>query len=180
MLQYSNVAKKFQASQLEPWQEDASRRLLDLWQRRPADQRLSQAEFAARYDIGTQGNLWQYLPAKRPLNLETAIKFATGLGVQLADISPQFAGVKIASGPEPQAPSPAPQRSSRAAVAAVTIPHKDKALLEAYNSLPKDTRLAVRMLIETLAGSMNGDLHKFMSTIEDFNRRRDAKEAKVK
>jgi hypothetical protein len=35
--------------------------------------------------------VWQYLNGHRPLNLQAAVKFAKGLGVQLHDFSPRLA-----------------------------------------------------------------------------------------
>lgn len=52
---------------------------------------LSQREFAQRYDLGTPGNLWQYLNGRRALNLDAAVKIANGLGVSVADFSQRLA-----------------------------------------------------------------------------------------
>ncbi len=64
--------------------------------------------------------------------------------------------------------------------AAATPPSSDSgierrhlALLQSYLSLPEETRFAVRMLIETLAGAQNPRLHRFMQQIEAFNHERD-------
>lgn len=52
---------------------------------------LSQAAFAAEYGLGSQGNLWQYLNARSPLNASAASKFAAALGVKVRDFSPRLA-----------------------------------------------------------------------------------------
>lgn len=52
---------------------------------------LSQAEFGARYEIGSQGMVWQYLNGRRPLNIGAATAFATGLGVKIPAFSPRLA-----------------------------------------------------------------------------------------
>lgn len=52
---------------------------------------MSQREFAARYKLGTPGNLWQYLHGRRALNLAVAVKIAAGLGVKVEDFSPRLA-----------------------------------------------------------------------------------------
>lgn len=66
---------------------------------------LSQAAFAAEYDLGSQGNLWQYLNAHSPLNAHAASKFAAALGVQVRDFSPRLAdeieGLASGQGPAP-------------------------------------------------------------------------------
>ena len=45
----------------------------------------------SRYKIGTPGNLWQYLNARRALNLEVAVKIADGLGISVEDFSERLA-----------------------------------------------------------------------------------------
>ena len=52
---------------------------------------LSQAEFGARYEIGSQGAVWQYLNGKTVLNLKAAKGFASGLGCNVIDFSPRLA-----------------------------------------------------------------------------------------
>ncbi|RQT74783.1 helix-turn-helix transcriptional regulator [Burkholderia cepacia] len=52
---------------------------------------LSQGEFGARYGIGTQGMVWQYLNGRRPLNIAAATAFATGLGVKIPSFSYRLA-----------------------------------------------------------------------------------------
>lgn len=52
------------------------------------DGALSQELFGERYGLGTQGNVWQYLNGRMPLNVEAATKFAQGLGCSVADFSP--------------------------------------------------------------------------------------------
>lgn len=53
--------------------------------------KVSQAIFAAENDLTSQVLVWQYLSGHRPLNLRAAKKFATGLGVAVADFSPSLA-----------------------------------------------------------------------------------------
>ena len=50
---------------------------------------------------------------------------------------------------------------------------RHRALLQPCLSLPDAQRLAVRMLIETLAGAQNPRMHRFMQQIEDRNHVRD-------
>ena len=52
---------------------------------------MSQAEFGALYDIGTQSMVSQYLTGHRPLNIEAAAKFAKGLRCKIHEISPEMA-----------------------------------------------------------------------------------------
>src|SRR5690606_15332376 len=68
-------------------QDDAAR-LKRLYNERT---NLSQAEFGARFDIGNQGAVWQYLNGRRPLNMKAAKGFAAGLGVNIEDFSPSIA-----------------------------------------------------------------------------------------
>lgn len=52
---------------------------------------MTQTEFGHLFGIGTQGMVSQYLCGRRPLNIEAVAKFARGLGVTIADISPDMA-----------------------------------------------------------------------------------------
>lgn len=81
---------------LEPWQIEDAARLRALFNTHTT---FSQDAFGAEYEIGTQGMVWQYLNARAPLNLAAAIKFARGLGVSVADISPTLAKELGTAGP---------------------------------------------------------------------------------
>lgn len=72
---------------LEPWQAEDAARLKALFLR----QEKSQAQFGYDFDIGTQGMVWQYLAARRPLNIEAAVAFAKGLNVGISEFSPTLA-----------------------------------------------------------------------------------------
>jgi len=72
---------------LDKWQRDDAERLKRLFEQ--SDQ--SQEAFALQNDLGTQGNVWQYLNGHIPLNLDAALKFAAGLGVTVAAFSPTLA-----------------------------------------------------------------------------------------
>jgi transcriptional regulator with XRE-family HTH domain len=74
----------------EDQQTAEARRLAALFRERN-EEGLSQEEFGARYNIGTQGMMWQLLNGKRPLNLKSAVGFAKGLKVPLEQISESIA-----------------------------------------------------------------------------------------
>lgn len=76
---------------LEPWQIEDAGRLRRLWEEFHTRTKMSQSQFGAKFDIGTQGAVWQYLQGERALNLRAAIRFAKGLGVFVSDISPTLA-----------------------------------------------------------------------------------------
>ena len=69
--------------------EDAER-LRELFKRSGQNQ----TEFAEKYGLGSQGQLWQLLNVDkkggRPLNIMAAIKFAEGLNVRVSDFSPSL------------------------------------------------------------------------------------------
>lgn len=80
----------------EEQQADADRlhRHWDAWhERRRMEGRplITQAEFGRLYGLGTQGNVWQYLNKKSPLNLKAAAAFAKGLGIAVEGFSPTLA-----------------------------------------------------------------------------------------
>lgn len=51
---------------------------------------MTQKEFGAKYDIGTQPMVWQYLTGYRPISYDVAAKFARGLRCTIYDISPEM------------------------------------------------------------------------------------------
>jgi transcriptional regulator with XRE-family HTH domain len=69
---------------------DAHLKLKRLYDER-VPQGMRQSDFGKKYDIGTQGMVWQYLSGYRPLNYEVAAKFAKGLACTIYDISPEMA-----------------------------------------------------------------------------------------
>jgi len=73
---------------IEDWQVEDAARLQRLFKEKS---KLSQEEFGAKFEIGSQGMVWQYLNGRSPLNLNAAIKFAHGLGVKVVDFSPTLA-----------------------------------------------------------------------------------------
>lgn len=81
---------------LEPWQKEDAARQLALFEKYRANGGQKQEDFAADYGIGSQGNMGHYLHGRRPLNIETAGKFAKGLGISVEAFSPTLAG-KIAA-----------------------------------------------------------------------------------
>lgn len=52
---------------------------------------LSQAEFGARHEIGSQAMVWQYLNAHTALNVRAASGFASGLNCRVSDFSQNLA-----------------------------------------------------------------------------------------
>lgn len=70
------------------WQTEEAAALAKLFADRTD---LSQAEFGARYGIGSQGMVWQYLNGHRPLNIAAATAFAVGLGVKIPSFSNRLA-----------------------------------------------------------------------------------------
>lgn len=77
-------------AKIEPIHIEEAARLLRLFNARPAP-KLSQAKFGEKYEIGSQGVVWQYLNARIPLNVEQAVRFAKGLNCSVSDFSPRLA-----------------------------------------------------------------------------------------
>lgn len=73
----------------EPWQQEDAERLLRIYEKRKGA--LSQEEFADRSGLGTQGNVWQYLNGRIPLNVYAASAFAAGLQCSVEEFSPRLA-----------------------------------------------------------------------------------------
>ncbi len=74
---------------LEAWQAEDAARLKALYGERKG--KMSQEEFGSRFEIGSQGMVWQYLNARRPLNIKAATGFARGLGVEVDAFSLRLA-----------------------------------------------------------------------------------------
>lgn len=68
-------------------QNEASR-LLELFKMRAM---ASQGKFGKDHNLGSGAMVWQYLHGRRPLSLETGIRFARGLKVDLEAFSPRLA-----------------------------------------------------------------------------------------
>lgn len=66
-----------------------SARLKSIWD--AATGRPSQEVFAAKYEIGTQSALTQFLNGHTPLSLKAAMGFAKGLDCDISDFSPRLA-----------------------------------------------------------------------------------------
>jgi hypothetical protein len=97
----SETQRKSRKAGLEAWQIEDAERLRAFFAERAE---VSQERFGELYGIGTQGMVWQYLNAHRPLNPKAAKAFADGLQLTLADISPKIASTietiaSSASGP---------------------------------------------------------------------------------
>lgn len=82
------ATKKVKRTPLTPDQIADAARLKELYTSTPHG--LSQAEFGARYEIGSQGMVWQYLNAHTALNAKAASGFATGLGCKVSAFSPRL------------------------------------------------------------------------------------------
>ncbi|MDR8087817.1 hypothetical protein KPB05_10125 [Burkholderia gladioli] len=70
------------------WQIEEAKALAAIFSEK-AD--ISQAEFGAKYGIGTQGMVWQYLNGHRPLNIAAATAFSIGLDAPIGTFSPRLA-----------------------------------------------------------------------------------------
>lgn len=73
---------------LEPWQVEDAKRLHELF---AAKSKYSQEEFGRRFEIGSQGLVWQYINARRALSIKAASAFAKGLGISVDAFSPRLA-----------------------------------------------------------------------------------------
>ena len=69
---------------LENWQLEDAKRLKEAFQ----TQSLGQLQFGQKFGIGSQGMVWQYLSGKRPLNIQSLLKFCEGISVDPESISP--------------------------------------------------------------------------------------------
>lgn len=82
------MRKDSKKPKIEPIHIEEAAKLRTLFEERAA---MSQMRFGEENNLGSQGNVWQYLNARSPLNLEAALKFARGLGCSVSDFSPRLA-----------------------------------------------------------------------------------------
>lgn len=80
-------AMTFRASNLEPWQIEAARRLAEI----VADSGLSQEYLAEKLGVASAGQISQMLTGKRPISIVHAAKFAAALGRRVDDFSAELA-----------------------------------------------------------------------------------------
>lgn len=73
---------------MTPEQIEEARKLKALFKEKSP---FTQKDFATRYGLRSAGNIWHYLNGTRPLNLQAATAFASGLGIGIAEFSPRLA-----------------------------------------------------------------------------------------
>lgn len=71
------------------------RALRGLWDN-AGDDRLTQAEFGEKFNIGSQAAVGHFLRGTSAISLKAAKGFATGLGCRIADFSPRLAALETA------------------------------------------------------------------------------------
>ncbi|WP_213308251.1 helix-turn-helix domain-containing protein [Paraburkholderia sacchari] len=69
------------------WQLNEAAKLKALYDERAS---ITQEEFGAQYEIGSQGMVWQYLNGHRPLNIAAATSFCQGLNIKIDEFSPRL------------------------------------------------------------------------------------------
>jgi phage repressor protein C with HTH and peptisase S24 domain len=83
-------------NELQKWQAEDADRLKGLFKEHAKD---SQMVFGQKFELGSQGMVWQYLNGRRPLNLSALLKFSKGLGVSPTEISPTLSAELQSVGP---------------------------------------------------------------------------------
>lgn len=131
---------KTEPKTLEPWQNEDALRLKALFDKR--EPKISQAEFGEKFEIGSQGMVWQYLAGRRPLNIKAATAFARGLGVNVEEISPSIAAEIAAAASH-----------TRALIAAQDVPG---ARLVTDDDDMAPVMVAIRMVPEHLRAGITG------------------------
>ena len=124
-------------SKVTPETQAEAARLSELWKNR-AD-RITQAEFGAKYEVGNQSAVGQFLRGEVPLSLKAAAGFASYLKCQISEFSPRLA--KIAS---------------------TVAPHVDNTLDPQMDMTTLNrSELEVVMLMRSLAPSEQSELLQF-------------------
>lgn len=133
--------------------EDAAR-LKALFDAR--EPKISQMKFGADFDIGSQGMVWQYLTAMRPLNIDAAVKFARGLNVSIDRFSGRLAEqISTAYSMTDHARGrPATDRGNMFSVSAETA--EEMRLLTVYRLGDDRLRATINHLIDSFANEIPG------------------------
>lgn len=76
--------------QLTPREQNAAKRLAEIWRKKKTELGLTQETAAHRCGWETQGAFYQYLAGKIPLNLEATLKIADVLEVAPGEIFPEL------------------------------------------------------------------------------------------
>lgn len=154
-------------SDLERWQIEDAERLRAFWQdwKKGPGRRISQAEFAARHDaLRSQGMLWQYLNAYRPLNHRALAAFASGLEVAAREISPRLAmeleRIALAARQDAQAGERVAAAEAAAGYGALARARQDR-LLAAFVRLSREQQSRILNEAEKMAAANAALLREF-------------------
>ena len=119
---------------------------------------LTQADFGAKYDIGAQAVVWQYLNGRIPLNLRAATGFARGLKRKIADFSPRLAAeaAKLTSGES--------QPEQAKILSFLDLNRTEAQLVALYRDLDEDRRADLLQRANTL----HNEVHTHASPANPF------------
>ncbi|KXU38688.1 hypothetical protein AXE65_00850 [Ventosimonas gracilis] len=124
----SNTLLRMPAKPLTPEQKQDAARLAAIFEKRKAEDGLTQAVLADILGYSVQSAVSQYLNAKIPLNVSAATKFASGLRCRVADFSPSI-------------------QSEIDKIAAFATTHKQGASLNIPQGMAGSTYTAIEMLL---------------------------------
>lgn len=85
------MSKTQRRKPIEPWQLADSVRLKALWDEFKVRTKSSQEGFCAEHGLGSQANMGHYLHGRQGLTIDTAARFAKGLGLTINAFSPTLA-----------------------------------------------------------------------------------------
>jgi hypothetical protein len=154
------LAKMKEKKPLEEWQKEDARNLRRLFDARTETvgegKQIPQMEFGAKYGIGSQGMVWQYISGRRPLNIKAAVAFAKGLGVELSDFSPTLAAQIDDASRVGREQSPPRIVSQQDDPQLQWVSSKEAALLTAFRACANPQQQRLLAIATGLAGGTSG------------------------
>jgi hypothetical protein len=120
-------------SKVTPENIEESRLLKAIWESTEAERaergEKAQGVFGARYDIGNQGAVWQFLNGRTALSKQAALGFAKGLRCRVAEFSPRIAAEIEEMASSQYVATDSLDWFSVAMAVAMAHPHEDKRML---------------------------------------------------
>jgi hypothetical protein len=155
---------KKEATRLEEWQVQDAQRLRQHFNARTETagegKVISQMEFGAKYNIGSQGMVWQYLSGRRPLNIKAAVAFARGLGIKVSDFSPNLAA-QIGAASEVESERATLQIAKKDEQAQLQwVTEEEAELLSGFRNGSPAQRERVLILTRSFSASVSGEVNR--------------------
>lgn len=134
--------------QLTPREQNAAKRLAEIWNKKKTELGLTQETAADRCGWGTQGAFYQYVAGKIPLNLKATLKIAEVLQVTPGEIFPEL--VQMIPRQLHANDAPGAYRTQKEVGA---LSKEEEMLVKKYRQLQSKERTQAQAVIDALASA---------------------------